>query len=464
MGCRSGSHKRGSDLEQRAKRKMHTNEQVRSLILGMANGAVVTALQPQPATAAKRQNSLKTLRAAIAIGFVLAVVLMPSAQAQTYTVLHNFTGGQDGGTSFAPLTMDNAGNLYGTAYHGGTAKQGVVFKLTRKGGSFVFNTLHSFGDGEGNGPYSKVTIGPDGSLYGTTQTGVLGPGCEGLGCGTVFNLKPPPTACKSALCAWSYSLVYQFPAGGNSGAFPTSAPVFDHNGNMLGATPGDVSYGNVYELKPSNGSWTQSVLHSFTGGSDGNYPAGDVIWDQAGNLYGVTYMGGTSGDGVVYQMAPSGSGWTENVLHSFDPASDGANPDAGLIFDKSGNLYGTTTGDSTDGVGTVFMLSPAGGAWTSTVLYRFSKWEEPRASLAMDAAGNLYGTADRGGKDRGGTIFKLTPGGGGWTYSVLKEFIDPCDEGCFPRGGVILDASGNLYGTTSGGGTYGQGVVWEIMP
>ena len=413
------------------------------------------------ASAGKDRRSFRA--AAMAIAFALAVVSMQSAQAQTYTVLHNFTGGQDGGTSFAALTMDRAGNLYGTTYYGGSANQGVVFKLTRKGGSFVFNTLHSFGNGEGIGSYSKVTIGPDGSLYGTTQTGVSGPGCGGMGCGTVYNLRLPPTACKAALCDWSYSLVYQFPDGGANGALPTSAPIFDQNGNMLGATPGDLGQccGNVYELKPSNGNWTQSVLYSFTGGSDGNYPTGDVIWDQAGNLYGVTYMGGTHGGGVVYQMVPSGSGWTENVLYSFDATSD---PDGGLVFDKSGNLYGTTTGDGGSGIGTVFMLSPAGGAWTSTVLYTFSKWEEPRSSLVMDAAGNLYGTADRGGKERGGTIFKLTPGNGGWTYTLLKEFDDPCDEGCFPRGGVILDASGNLYGTTSGGGTHGQGVVYEITP
>ena len=197
---------------------------------------------------------------------------------------------------------------------------------------------------------------------------------------------------------------------------------------------------------------------------DGNYPTGELIRDQAGNFYGVTYMGGSHGrrcglpDGALGQ-------WVDGECPpQFRCCLDGANPTGGLIFDKSGNLYGTTTNDGSDGVGRVFMLSRIGGAWTSTVLHTFSKWEEPRSSLAMDAAGNLYGTADRGGKDRGGTIFKLTPGSGGWTYTVLKEFVDPCDEGCFPRGGVILDANGNLYGTTSGGGKYGKGVVWKIMP
>jgi uncharacterized repeat protein (TIGR03803 family) len=197
---------------------------------------------------------------------------------------------------------------------------------------------------------------------------------------------------------------------------------------------------------------------------DGSTPKGDLIFDQAGNLYGVTYLGGDNQVGVVYQMVPSGNGWTENVLHSFDLAKDGGNPVGGLIFDQSGNLYGTTGGSGGNGIGTVFMLSPSGGTWTSTVLHNFSRNEEPSASLTMDAAGNLYGTTTAGGQDRGGTIFKMTPSNGSWTYTVLKELDAPCDQGCFPIGGVTIDASGNLYGTTQGGGAYGKGVVWEIVP
>jgi uncharacterized repeat protein (TIGR03803 family) len=429
------------------------------LLFSMTKGAAAAALEPQPATAAKHPRSFR-MAAAMAIGFVLAVVSMPAAQAQTYKVLHNFTK-QDGAASFAGLTMDNAGNFYGTTYYGGSANHGVIFKLTRNGDGFVFNTLHSFANGEGSGPYGRVTIGPDGGLYGTTEVGVSGrkAGCNGLGCGTVFS------SCKTALCQRSQSLVvYQFRGDGIDGAFPISAPVFDQNGNMFGATTGYNCCGNVYELTASNGGWTQSVLYSFAGGLDGMTPHGELIRDQAGNLYGVTYMGGTGKYGVVYQLVPSGSGWTEKVLHNFDAGSDGAYPEGGLIFDKAGNLYGTTTYYGPNDGGTVFMLSPNGGTWTSTVLYSFSRYEMPRATLVMDAAGNLYGTADRGGRDRGGTIFKLTPGRGGWTYTLLKEFHGPCTEGCFPRGGVILDANGNLFGTTSGGGTYGQGVIYEITP
>jgi uncharacterized repeat protein (TIGR03803 family) len=370
----------------------------------------------------------------------------------------------DGGTSSAGLTMDKAGNLYGTTYTGGIANQGTVFKLIRgKGGSFVFNTLHGFASGEGNGPWAKVTFGPDGSLYGTTQMGIAGSGGY-LGIGTVFNLRPPPAACKSALCPWSYSLVYDFPKSGNNGAFPDNAVVFDQNGNMFGTTPSLQSYGNVYELQPSNGGWTQSVLYNFTGGKDGNEPVGDLILDKAGNLYGVTFTGGMNDDGMLYELVRSGSGWTENVIHSFDHTSDGANPGGGLIFDQAGNLYGTTGGNGGWGIGTVFMFSPAGGTWSETVLHNFARNENPEANLTMDAAGNLYGTTLMGGQNGAGTIFKMTPGSGGWTYTVLKEFASNCNDGCNPVSDVTIDASGNLYGTTQVGGAYGQGVVWQITP
>jgi uncharacterized repeat protein (TIGR03803 family) len=399
----------------------------------------------------------------MAIVFALTVVLMQSAQAQTYTVLHNFTGGQDGATPLAGVTIDKAGNLYGATYTGGIANQGTVFKLAHKGAGFVFNTLHGFESGEGNGPYAKVTIGPDGALYGTTQMGIAGSGGY-LGIGTVFNLRLPPAACKSALCPWSYSLVYDFPRGGSNGAFPDNAVVFDQDGNMFGTTPSLQSYGDVYELQPSNGGWTQSVIFTFADLSTGTQPVGDLIRDQSGKLYGVTFTGGANDDGVVYQLVPSGSGWTENVLHIFDHNSDGANPGGGLLLDKAGNLYGTTGGNGGWGVGTVFMLTPAGGTWNETILHNFERNENPEASITMDTAGNLYGTTLMGGQDGAGTIFKMTPGSGGWTYTVLKEFNGTCNDGCSPFSDVTMDASGKLYGTTSQGGTHGQGVVWQITP
>ena len=442
---------------------LHDNQQVQGSICGIGIPAVDTAALCQLAAQAERQNTL-TILAAIATVLVLALVLMPAAQAQTYKKLHDFTGGQDGSTPLSGLTIDGAGNLYGATYYGGSANNGAVFKLVHKGAGFVFNTLHDFGSMDATHPYAKVTIGRDSSLFGTTQFGVPGTGCGQSGCGTVFNLRLPPTACKTALCPWKESIAYQFPAGEENGAWPVSALVVDQSGNMFGTTIGNNLPGLAFQLTPSGSGWTQNVLFSFDDQSHGIYPVGDLALDQAGSLYGVTFVGGTQDDGLVFQLVPSGSGWTENVLYSFDHNSDGANPGGGLVLDKAGNLYGTTGGNGGWGVGTVFMLSPVGGTWNETILHNFARNENPQANLTMDAAGSLYGTTLRGGKDEAGTIFKLASGSGGWTYTVLKEFDGTCNDGCSPFSDVTIGASGNLYGTTSQGGAYGRGVVWEITP
>src|SRR5271166_1949839 len=233
---------------------------------------------------------------------------------------------------------------------------------------------------------------------------------------------------------------------------------------------GNNGCGTVYKLTPSNGGWTESVLYSFQGGSDGAFPYAGVIFDQAGNLYGTTAYGGGSGCagngcGTVFQLTSSGSGWVENTLYSFQGGNDGASPFGGLIFDQSGNLYGSTAYTSSFGVGggTVFELSPSGSNWIHTVLYSFSGGAGPYDTLTIDA-GNLYGTTNRDGAYGYGSVFKLTHSGGGWTYTSLHDFTAGSDGG-YVYGGVILDSSGNLYGTTQYGGSGGDtGVVWEITP
>src|ERR1019366_934096 len=210
------------------------------------------------------------------------------------------------------------------------------------------------------------------------------------------------------------------------------------------------------------------VLYSFIhNGTDGGFPQAGLIFDAAGNLYGTTSEGGTSsscsgGCGTVFELTPTaGGGWTEKVLHNFNSnGTDGANPYAGLIFDAAGNLYGTTTVGGTYYYGTVFELTPtAGGGWTEKVLHSFNyngtDGNNPQASLTIDAAGNLYGTTSGGGTygNYKGTVFELTPAAGGdWTETVLHNFVGP--DGAAPLAGLIFDAAGNLYGTTSGGGTY----------
>ncbi|MGA2370950.1 MAG: choice-of-anchor tandem repeat GloVer-containing protein [Candidatus Korobacteraceae bacterium] len=411
------------------------------------------------------------LRAAItapvlAMVFVLTIGAGQDVQAQTFNVIHDFTGGGDGAGPEAGLIMDRAGNLYGTASGGGTGGNGTVFKLAHKGSGWLLNTLYSFAGGnDGAFPTASVTIGPNGSLYGTTANG-------GPGNGIVFNVKPSPAACKTALCPWTETVLYGF-SGGSDGGVPFSPVVFDQAGNLYGTTyvGGSNNSGTVYKLVPSGGNWTESVLHNFTGGNDGSDPEAGVTFDNAGNLYGTTYYGGSGIYGTVFQLTPSGSAWTENILYNFQGEGPvGCCPSAGVIFDSAGNLYGAASVGGSRVGGSVFEMQPSGGNWVLTVLYSFQgNGTGPVSDLVMDAAGNLYGTLNTDGAYLYGSVFKLTPSSGGWTYTDLHDFTGGSD-GAYPFSTVILDANGNLYGTASAGGIAlscsgpGCGVVWEITP
>ena len=393
---------------------------------------------------------------AVALATAIATIAPQPVQAQSYNVILNFTGGRDGGEPEAGLTIDVAGNLYGTANLGG-AGYGTVFKLAYRSSNWTLNPLYSFAGGaDGSGTYSRVVFGPDGSLYGVTF------GTES-GYGTVFKLQPPLSVCKTALCPWTETVLYRF-TGGGDGANPEGDLTFNQAGALYGATlAGGEGYGVVYALTPSNGGWTQSVLHSFERGSDGVFPSAGVIFDKSGNLYGTTAYGSPHGLGVVYQLTPSGLGWTENVLYDFLGGSDGGVPLAGVILDGSGNLYGVTSQDGTGGCGTAFELTPMNGSWNFALLYSFgSSGCGPEASLAFDPAGDLYGTTLSGGANGQGAVFRLTPSNGTWTYTSLHDFTGA--DGASPVSNIVFDANGNLYGTASEGGAYGYGVVFQITP
>ena len=404
--------------------------------------------------------SRRVAMAALAMALALTVVTTPAAHAQTFTVLHSFTNGQDGAYPEAGLTMDKAGNLYGTAWSGGLG-QGTVFKLTNKRSGWIFNPLYSFPANESQGavPKARVIVGPNGTLYGTALGG-------NPGYGVVFNLKPSAAACRSALCPWTETVLHNFTRNPVDGIDPGSGDVVFYQGNLYGTTiqGGSDGLGAVYELTPSG---TESVLWSFTGGQqDGSYPWSGVIFDGSGNLYGTTTEGGdpacVGGCGTVYKMTPSGSGWTEKPIYYFTGGSDGAYPYGGLIFDQKGNLYGTTYVGGINLGGTVFELSPPGDWTTLTVLYSFTGTAGPSGSLTMDAAGNLYGiTAENDCCSTYGDVFELIYPN--WTYKDLHPFLDGNDGGD-PYGSVVLDANGNIYGTAYGWGKYGYGTVWEITP
>ena len=300
-----------------------------------------------------------------------------------------------------------------------------------------------------------------GNLYGTTLVG----GAYGLG--VVFKLKSNPDG------TWTESVLHSF-TGGADGALPHGGLIFDSVGNLYGTANGGGYNDNgvVFKLAPNpDGTWTESVLHTFAG-PDGSSPVGDLIFDASGNLYGTTANGGvyTGETGVVFKLAPNRHGtWTESVLYNFTGCADGGFSFAGLIFDATGNLYGTTAAGGAYNYGVVFKLAPnRDGTWTESVLYSFTGGAGggvPFAGVIFDATGNLYGTAN----DRGstnctfgcGVVFKLAPTSSGWRERVLHTFLG---FGKYPEGPVIFGPAGNLYGTTSNNPTttLPYGLVFEI--
>jgi uncharacterized repeat protein (TIGR03803 family) len=392
---------------------------------------------------------------------VMVMILAMStigAWAQTERILHSFTGGSDGGSPQGGLILDGKGNLYGTAPQGGSGSTGIVFELT---------------------PNSNGT--------------------------------------------WTEEVLYNFTgfSGTNDGAAPFGGLVFDGKGNLYGSTQGGGSAfeGTVFELSPGgNNTWTEQVLHSFTGGADGGQPSGSLTVDSAGNLYGASNSGGVGGFGVVFEIVAGSDGtWSEKVLHTFTGGDDGAYPYAGqLVLDKAGVLYGTTTFGGLHDYGVVYKLTPnSDGSWREKVLYAFtnvdgvasplgamaldkdgniygaafdvfeltpnSNWiftekplhffaggadgASPDSGVIFDSAGNLYGTTNTGGAHRG-AVYELSPGGNGqWTEKILHRFSATGGDGVFPyTANLVIDGKGHLYGTTAGGGDSKFGVVYEITP
>jgi len=407
----------------------------------------------------------KTLAVTTALSFVFSAALSQSAQAQTYTVLHNFTNGNDGASPVTGVTVDRGGNLYGTTT---APNYGSIFKLTSQG---ILSILYTFLGNPGNDgadPEAGLAFGPDGSLYGTTYYGG-GTLCRNyvfqiVGCGTAYRLQPPAEVCKSTSCPWLETILNRFNIGVDGTIISSGSLVFDQAGNIYGTTEegGDRYWGPAYELTPSNGGWAESLVYSFTGHQDGAGPQG-VIFDSAGNLYGTTEGYDDAPDdhyGVAFQLVPSGSGWSENVLYTFQNGADGRTPQAPPTLDQQGNLYGSTSSLGTDGAGTVFELSPSGQGWTFNVLYSIPGGIScgPQGALIIDSAGNLYGTTLCAGAHGLGSVFELTYPN--WTYVSLHDFDG--SDGQNPYGALAFGPNGELYGTTSAGGQNGYGVVFKI--
>ncbi len=306
--------------------------------------------------------------------------------------------------------------------------------------------------------WGGLTFDRAGNLYGTAQEGGIKCTAFYKGCGTVFELTPQPSG------AWTHQLIHQF-VGGTDGYLIYAGVIFDSDGNLYGTAGagGAENYGIAYELSPGPNGWTETVLHSFpSAAGDGEYP-GPLVFDQSGNLYGTSYEGETPcGEGMVFELSPNGgSGWIENQLGCFP--GTGSNPaylSAPVTFDSSGNIYSTSYLGGLNGTGTVFELSPSGGGWSQTVLYNFPRNEQvnPWPPLVFDKNGNMYGVTYGG-------IFELSPSKGGWNYSTI--YTDPGGSGGVSPYSLMIGADGNLYGTGSGGSSTnckggGCGTVFKV--
>ena len=400
----------------------------------------------------------------------LSTFASQTAHAQTFTLLHQFTGGVDGANPAAGLTLDRSGKLYGTSSGSVQGTIGTGFQMAESGSNWPLNPIFQFVQfNRGLYANSRLIFGPDGSLYGTTWKGGVA-GCGGQGCGVIFKLQPPKTiACRTLYCPWTETVLYTFTSaedGWNPGPV-----VFDAAGNIYGTTyyggTEACQCGTVYQLKLSGGVWSKTTLHSFAG-ADGASPDGPLVLDQAGNLYGTAVSGGAGDKGIVYQLSPSGQSWTETVLYTFQ-VSDGAYPNGGLIADASGNLYGVTAEGGPIGLGTVFRLTQP-GKWNLETLYSFKSYAtggSPHGPLAFDSAGNLYGLADFG-YFMGGMVFELAFANQSWTVLDLHDFKG--SDGTYINPGLVVDAKGNVYGTAFGDSQIdacypvGCGNVWQITP
>jgi len=395
------------------------------------------------------------MRALLTLGMLSALLpaSVQTAYGQTETVLYSFGEYPDGANPVANPVLGKKKNLYGTTRYGGAYNAGTVFEVTPSGTEKVLHSFEVTGT-DGYYPYAGLIVDKKRNLYGTTADG----GTIGTnGAGTVFELTPSGTE----------TILHVFQANGTDGYLPSADLVMDKLGNLYGTTyyGGAYGYGTVFELTPTG---TETILHSFNyDGTDGYYTQAALALDKHGNLYGTTPAGGAYGFGMVFKLTPTG---TETILHSFLPeGTDGCNPLSSPILDKKGNLYGTTQGCGAYGEGTVFKLTPLG---SETILYSFGSNGTdgylPYGSLIFDKKGNLYGTTNSGGAYRFGTVFKLTPSG---TETILHSF-NPGNgtDGYMPSGdSLLLDKEGNLYGTTALGGGYscngnGCGTVYKVTP
>ena len=401
------------------------------------------------------------------IAVLVLCALVGSAWAGSERVLYQFKSPQDGQFLLNGVLLLH-GKIYGVTYQGGSAGWGTVFELTHNKTGWSKKTLYNFTRGKDGGlPITEVTADKAGNLYGTTSEGGSPKACQRLvtDCGTVFMLTHRSDG-------WKETVIHDF--NGKDGAYPEGNLVWDDAGNLYGTAAGGKSCGVecgdgiVFKLSRSGTGWKFTIIHRFTGGADGAGP-GYLVRGSDGRFYGVTGAGGTHGYGTLFHLSPSGSRWSLTTLYSFTGGADGIGPSGQLLY-SGGVFYGAMT-DYGFGCGVVYRVALSSGVWQESVLYTFTNGADgcdPFGGVAMDNGSNLYGTA-QGGQPGGGAgvIFKLTNSGGTWTESTAFDFNGA--DGSSPYSGLVWDDAGNLYGTTYYAGEECQsegacGNVFEFTP
>ena len=404
------------------------------------------------------KSNFAKLMFATLLAFLLTEV---SAIAQQETTLYSFGNSTNAGGPITGMVFDRSGNLYGASLGG------AIWKLSpHSNGIWTQSTIANLDASHFNYSEAGLVIDHAGNLYGTSLYG--GTRLQG----TVFELMPQSNG------TWKFKILHAF-GRGKDGVSPNTTLTFDAAGNLYGTTlyGGTNNVGVVFKLTPqSNGSWNETVLHSFGSGTDGRTPFGQLILDAAGNVYGTTQGGGiyscpdiTAGCGTIYELVHQGSTWAEKILYNFGNGTDAAIPQGGVIFDKAGNLYGSTTFGGTYTYGTAYELMPhSDGTWKEVLLHEFGATGDgigPNQSLVFDSAGNLYGTTFGSADGPGsGTAYELMPQADGtWQEKILWYFTGS-DDGANPDCNLIFDKAGNLYGTTFDGSTNNGGTAFEITP
>jgi uncharacterized repeat protein (TIGR03803 family) len=421
-----------------------------------------------PGATIMKSNMLSTIFVTTTVLTSAILACAPRATAQTEQVVYTFTNPGGGLSPNGGLILDNAGNIYGVTFSGGQYGGGTVYKLSPcENGRVVESVLHSFEPDGASGiePNGPLVFDASGNLYGTTFYGGRN-NCTRenniRGCGMVYELIPQPDG------TWVEQVLHQFDSDGRDGTNPYAGLLIDAAGNLYGTTYfggnstecGKFGCGTVYELTPgANGVWTEKILIDFDY-SAGFYPVAALTPDGSGNLYGTTTQGGKGSNGKVFELTPTTTGgWSESILHNFAfGTTDGADPEAGVTFDSSGNLFGTTFLGGTGGYGILYELTPSeDGTWSETIIHNFpgnlSDAAQPGpGKLVFDSVGNLYGASGTGGAMFEGTVFEFTPSGtGDWTERILYSFASG-SAGIYPSASVIFNPAGNLYGTTGADG------------